>query len=432
MRIKIGEPYIEESGDFRRLKARISIPTEAAGKWLDYSKTIYSQWRLEEDWPPECWKEPDFSLWFGIENKWRNAFLTDRADGHVVAMLYFAMITGADIESEAPVSSRLLYSINFNIIPILCNEHTGFRRISVIARPAGTPPGPSAGFVGTGMTCGIDSFHTLLKHTSADMQPEFRLTHLAYLKHGSIFHPGERKKTLPLETFNRETDALYRQNLENARKVADACGLGIVYIESNMDRDIYRGAYGFTAVYRNCALILATQGLWKTYFNSSSGCSLDWYNPSLRTGSADMELTLLPGFSNGFVDFLIGSGDCTRFQKLKDLIDFPLAQKYLDVCWQFEHCGRCGKCYRTLISLEILGALDKFREVFDIDRYRTKDRNDAFAYLLAHRHGAAMEEIWEQSKAKGIHIPSRAYLIWGRKRVAEVAVRLRNRICHRL
>lgn len=75
MRIKIGEPYIEESGDFRRLKARISIPTEAAEKWQDYSKAIYSQWRLEEDWPPECWKEPDFSLWFGIENKWRNAFL---------------------------------------------------------------------------------------------------------------------------------------------------------------------------------------------------------------------------------------------------------------------------------------------------------------------------------------------------------------------
>ena len=85
-----------------------------------------------------------------------------------------------------------------------------------------------------------------------------------------------------------------------------------------------------------------------------------------------------------------------------------------------------------MIGLEILGALDKFRGVFDIDRYRTKDRNDAFAYLLAHRHEAAMEEIWEQSKAKGIHIPSRAYLIWARKRVAEAAVRLRNRICHRL
>ena len=66
---------MEESGDFLRLNVRISIPTEVAGKWQDYSKTIYSQWRLEDDWPPSCWKKPDFSLWFGIENKCCNAFL---------------------------------------------------------------------------------------------------------------------------------------------------------------------------------------------------------------------------------------------------------------------------------------------------------------------------------------------------------------------
>lgn len=421
--IKIGKPYVEHLEGFSYLKASVNISGDAAQGWIDYSKTIISSWRLYEDYPPVCWEKPDFALYFKLEDTYQEGLCTDRADAHVVAMLYYAMASGSDIESEAPVSTKLLYSINFNIIPILCNADTGFRRIRVIANTIDVPI-ISKGFVGTGMSCGVDSFHTLWKHSQPDMQPDFRLTHLTYLNMGSIFHPGGLKRGEAVELFNKKVDELYDRNLENARKVAAGCGLPLVYIESNIDRDIYRGAYGFTAIYRNCAMILASQGLWKTYFNSSSGLTLDFYEPSLRVGSAHYELTLLPGFSNGTVDFLIGGGECTRFMKIRDLVNFPLAQNFLDVCFQFNNCGTCSKCYRTLLTLDILDSLDSFREVFDIEEYRRTGRAAALGYLLfRHRRDETLFEVYEKAMAKGMPIPLQA-------RVIAMKLRVRAGISH--
>lgn len=34
-----------------------------------------------------------------------------------------------------------------------------------------------------------------------------------------------------------------------------------------------------------------------------------------------------------------------------------------------KNCGRCEKCTRTLLALDALGALDKYRDVFDVDYY---------------------------------------------------------------
>ena len=409
--IKIGKPYVEHTDGFSYLKASVIISEDAVRGWMAYSETISSSWRLYEDYPPMCWNNPDFALYFKLEDTYQEGLCTDRVDAHVVAMLYYAMASGSDIRSDAPVSTKLLYNINYNIIPILCNTNTGFRRIRVIADSIDSPIA-SKGFVGTGMSCGIDSFHTLWKHSQSDMQRDFKLTHLTYLNMGSIFHPGELRRGEAVEIFNKKVDELYDRNLENARKVAAESGLPLIYIESNIDRDIYRGAYGFTAVYRNCAMILASQGLWKTYFNSSSGLLLDFYEPSLRVGSAHYELTLLPGFSNGTVDFLIGSGECTRFMKTRDLVDFPLAWKYLDVCFQFNNCGKCSKCYRTLLSLDILDSLDKFHEVFDIERYRKKDKAAALGYLLfKHRYDETLFEVYRNAKEKGVVFPIQARII---------------------
>ena len=45
-------------------------------------------------------------------------------------------------------------------------------------------------------------------------------------------------------------------------------------------------------LYRNAALILATQGLWKTYYNSSSGVPHEYF-VLRRTGSAIYEAILI-------------------------------------------------------------------------------------------------------------------------------------------
>jgi len=52
----------------------------------------------------------------------------------------------------------------------------------------------------------------------------------------------------------------------------------------------------------------------------------------------------------------------TREQKLTLLAKSPMALRTLRVCWRSgtdENCGACNKCYRTMVQLELLGALDR-------------------------------------------------------------------------
>lgn len=48
------------------------------------------------------------------------------------------------------------------------------------------------------------------------------------------------------------------------------------------------------------------------------------------------------------------------------------AQKYLNVCILEKdgnggNCSRCTKCARTIITLEAMGKLEQFKDVFDLD-----------------------------------------------------------------
>jgi hypothetical protein len=57
-----------------------------------------------------------------------------------------------------------------------------------------------------------------------------------------------------------------------------------------------------------------------------------------------------------------------RTQKLQAIMDHPLVQRHLRVCWEHRspamNCGRCEKCLRTQIILARAGRLERFA-VFD-------------------------------------------------------------------
>ena len=71
-----------------------------------------------------------------------------------------------------------------------------------------------------------------------------------------------------------------------------------------------------------------------------------------------------------------------RYEKTAHSVDFEPAQKYLQVCVSGtgKNCGHCFKCRRTLLTLDALGALEKFINTFDIEEYKHK-RNDYLRYL---------------------------------------------------
>ena len=412
--ITIKKPYVEENESYAFLKAHIEVTYDAVKKWLEYARMEPDLYWKIDNYPPSSWVQSCdeaeryyIDLFFRVEKKYKDYLCADRADAFIAAILFYAMVCGEDIISEAPVSDEILYKCNHQLIPLLCNARSGFKRIFVhadtsVERFLNTPSG-----VATGMSCGVDSFASLQKHHFDDIPNKYKLTHLTYFDAGNVYRLFDEEEKDEEILYDRlESTASIK--CENARKVATAVGLDFVSVYSNIDRALYRGAYMHSAVYRNCACALALQKLFGFYINSTEGFPV--FYPSLKGGSAEYELAILNSFSNKNLEFLLGCIEQTRFERTEKIADNPIVQQNLDVCWNFSSCGVCGKCYRTQLTLEVLGKLDLFKNVFDVEKYN-KNRKIAYAWLLHYKKSAFNSEIIKEAKRRNVKIPKISYLI---------------------
>lgn len=385
--IIIGQPYKYVKEGKAYLKASIQISDDTVNEYSKLREKYRKvHWRTKEEYPPHEWSLAESGLWFSVDNQYAKYLCTETADAFVCAMLWYAMMTGSDIKSEAPVSEKMLFGINNHLIPALCTKER--RRIKVSA--------PSSSFVyslengvATGMSCGIDSLYTLHQylHTTPD---SMNLTHLTYFNMGAIFHPDSSSKTkYSINEFYKKTDEMSEEKMLQALDVAKTVDLPLIYITSNLDKDYYRGAYGYTAVYRNCACVLAVQKLIHTYYCSSAGWP-DYFDLSLSEGSEHYETLLCNTLSTESCTFII-SDYVTRIEKTRAISDWSIAHKHLDVCFNFKNCGHCAKCYRTLLTLDLLGKVDQFNQVFNIDEYKG-NRKAAYSWLLYTKEGDAKDD----------------------------------------
>lgn len=388
--IRIEKPFVYDDGKYAYLKARVNISEDTSAAYLAKSKVIKKvHWRTSENYPPVEWQKEESGLWFSVPVEFKDYLCTEQSDAFVVAMLWYAMITGSDIESVAPMSEKMVFHITRYLIPALCTDENGYRRIKIIG-PTTDKPYKNIGGVGTGMSCGVDSFYTMHEYLREDTPKKYRLTHLAYFNMGAIFHPNwSEKKDYTLKEFYEATDKMSEEKRENARQVAEQAGLPLVYVKSNLDSDYYRGAYGHTGVYRNCAMALSLQGLFSVYYNSSGGWP-GYFDLTLTEGSQHYEALLCTCLSTESLSFIL-SDYATRAEKTITIADDKLAQKYLDVCFAFNSCGKCTKCIRTLITLDIFDKVDLFGNIFDIDYFK-KHKKRAYAQIMLTKDGDDKED----------------------------------------
>ena len=388
--IRIEKPFVYDDGKYAYLKAKIIISDDTSAAYLAASKVIKKvHWRTSDNYPPKEWDADGSGLWFAVPIEYKDYLCEERSDAFVVAMLWYAMITGSDIESVAPMSEKMVFHITRFLIPALCTDENGYRRIS-IKGPTTFQPYKNIGGVGTGMSCGVDSFYTMHEYTMDDTPKKYRLTHLTYFNMGAIFHPNRsEKKEYTLKEFYETTDRMSEEKRENARQVAEECGMPLVYVKSNLDSDYYRGAYGHTGVYRNCAMALSLQGLFSVYYNSSGGWP-GYFDLTLTEGSQHYESLLCTCFSTESLSFIL-SDYATRAEKTIAIADDKLAQKYLDVCFCFNSCGKCSKCIRTLVTLDIIGKVEQFGKIFDIEDFK-KHKAEAYFEILKTKDGDAKED----------------------------------------
>jgi len=330
-------------------------------------------------------------LYAKVEDEYSSFLTEDRADGFFVICAYKCIKEGWDLESEVPVSTRLLYQVQHYMKNVY--SETFEQKQSNIKAPFIDKVLPSAGGVGTGITCGVDSLYTIATHCNIDnMQclPLYNITHLVLLNVGSH------------DIGVEDAESLYSNRIELGRSFCKEYGFNFVNIDTNF-KDFL--SYDYTEYHGivNGSTILLLQKLFKIYYSSSSykisEFKLNRYDVS------QFELFNLAVLSTDNTIFYTTGGDISRYEKVRLLSKWKPSYNYLNVCNAHNYnCSRvdCVKCCRTIIELDVLNALDNYNNVFDIDKYE-KNKYEYLAELYARkvlRHDHYAIELWDDLKKK--------------------------------
>ena len=338
--ITIEKPYLENQGEFTRLVCNI-----------------------QED-------EKNKQVFFEVENKWAQYLCYERADAFLIGIFNYAMRFRHDIVCKAPVTEELLYNIKEYLIPSLA-KNDPLLYPSNITAPIEVEPMANAGAVGTGISCGVDSLHCIHNLNNSKYRGQ-SITHLCVYSVGS-FHGGYAKYGI-----ERARDDVRKK----AKAVADELGLPLIISNSNIRKEFFTYHYSHMHTFYSMFAVYCMQKLWRVYYYAS-GYTFEYFNikDTSKKDTAYYDLLSLQCLSTHNLRLYSEGATEDRLQKTSVIVDDKLAQKYLHVCWtKGYNCSTCSKCRRTLLTLDILGKLDNFRECFDIDYYKMH-RNEYLEWL---------------------------------------------------
>ncbi|MED1205198.1 hypothetical protein [Heyndrickxia acidicola] len=331
------------------------------------------------------------TLWYEVDKQYKHCLTYERADAFLVALFLLAFKNQCDIRVEAPLSERLMYTFNTYLLPLTADVRN-LKPIKIFCDFAINKPLDNLEAVGTGLSCGIDSFSTICNHLTEQCPPNYKITHFTFFNAGSNGSLGGEKAR-----------RLFKKRVEMVKPCAQELGLELITVDSNISEVLELGFYE-THTYRNLSASLALQKLFKTYYYSSSYSLKHFELKPNSCGHYDffnMNMLSTEGMS-----FFSACPYHTRVEKTKMVSKFKLAYKYLNVCIRDgQNCGGCEKCVRTLFTLELFGKLNEFSRIFNLQNYY-RERQKYIAKILArHRSDEYMQEILEEMIKMNFKIP---------------------------
>ena len=297
------------------------------------------------------------TLWFEVENRFAKYLLVERNDAFVIGLLQYAFQYGHDIQSEAPLTKRFYELLTDQFLPCFYRMHKGMpcHSVKIIADVADEIPG-LGNAVGTGISCGVDSLHVFSAHPD--------VTHACIWNMHGVTH-GETKEKRGLG---------WKNLVAQAERFCAETGHELVVGNTNFDRGCFDDlAFDGSTTYGNLFAAHCLQKLWSKYYVASTYSVEDFsLKTSIFSDPTHYEYFLFPFVSIGHFSISLDAAALPRVEKVRDLLRYPPAKKFLNVCWEINEGHRnctykCPKCMRTILNIWAWDALDEFKSVFDID-----------------------------------------------------------------
>lgn len=375
--IRIGAPFIEIGRDFVYVKSHIVDDIQ----------------------------QKDMIVWYRSDLEYGKYFNDDVLDAFVLPMVLCGIKYQEDIEVDGYISEKLFYNIRNNLVYTLSIPFHPRQLIDV--RCKGTKVvnyRPTA--VGCGCSLGVDSFSAMLRHMSDDCPVGYRITHLTNFNigaYGNEFEKGHKS---------------FLKALETVREFSEKEGMPLVLIESNFG-DFFKGlTFNWSGPVRTMSTALSMQKLFHRYYYASGHANIDFEITDIMGHFASL---VIPMLSTENIEFIVADQDRSRVDKTAAIADNPLAQKYLHVCLReirannqgkeylrdvkYRNCTRCDKCWRTLITLDILGVTEMYREIFDVDYFYSIKNSIIEDVLMNRRNNLFKNEIYQLMIEKNYQIP---------------------------
>lgn len=343
-------------------------------------------------------------LWFSVSEEYEKYLVTENADAFVIGLLLLAMKNGESIQVNASMSRRLYYSLTHYVIPALNLANPEWKPIEIVVSGQLTSRDLNeAGAAGTGVSCGIDSFCTIVDHL--DCEREFEIKYFTFFNAGSH---GEMGGDLARKVF--------LDRLELVKPFAEKVDIPIIAMDSNIS-EILLMDHQQTHTVRDVACVLNLQKLFRNYYYASA-YRFDYFELNPRS-SGGYDLLLLSMLSTESTTFFSSASQYTRVERTEKVSNYPLSYSHLNVCTassqtgDVQNCSVCAKCLRTQFTLDLLGRLHLYNDVFDNAKY-TKNKYKAVARALRYRkRDPYSREIMDLMKATQFRIPftSRLYCL---------------------
>jgi hypothetical protein len=269
--------------------------------------------------------------------------VVDRLDAWLLWVLPYAFETQQEVTLDGPVDHELLRNAH-EFMEIWSRWKPGRRPVRIRA-DSDHAPQRQGERTGVFFSAGVDSFFTLFHHDAMGREhPEWRqrpIDDLVYVEGFDI--PLEHRAAL-----DAKRAALERIATETGKTaVTFATNLRETGVRRPWGPEMHGPALGGVGLLAGRRWERVLISAWVGHEHLGAWGSTGLTDPLLSTSTTR---TRPYGASHD------------RFEKLEFLARFPQVFGTLHVCWKERNelnCGRCEKCFRTLLAIEILGLRER-------------------------------------------------------------------------